>query len=62
LRDGDYSRRVDSPMMRKLIARLLDAPGHVFICGSNAFVNAAADGAVDVGVPVGIVRTEHYGS
>ena len=49
------------PMMRELIARLPDAPRHVFICGSNAFVNAAADGAVDAGLPVCIVRTERYG-
>ena len=61
MRDGDYSRRVDAAMMREVIARLPEAPRHVFICGSNAFVNAAADGAVDAGVPVGIVRTERYG-
>ena len=48
-------------MIREVIARLPEAPRHVFICGSNAFVNAAADGTVDAGVPVGIVRTERYG-
>lgn len=61
MRDGDYSRRVDGPMMLELIARLPEAPRHVFVCGSNAFVNAAANGAVDAGVPAGIVRTERYG-
>jgi ferredoxin-NADP reductase len=60
-RAGDYGRRVDGPMMSEVIARLPAPVRHVFICGSNAFVNAAADGTVDAGVPVGVVRTERYG-
>lgn len=60
-REGDYSRRVDAAMMAEVLSRLPAAPRHVFICGSNPFVNAAADGAVAVGVPASLVRTERYG-
>src|SRR3546814_4504330 len=45
-RRGDHGRRVDAAMMADVSARLTAAPKHVFICGSNAFVNAAADGAI----------------
>jgi ferredoxin-NADP reductase len=61
-RPMDYGRRVDSRMMTDVLARLPAAPRHVFICGSNAFVNAAADGALEAGVPASIVRTERYGA
>ena len=57
-RQGDYSRRVDTPMMSEVLARLPEAPRNVFVCGSNAFVNSAADGAVAAGVPVGRIRTD----
>ena len=60
-RQGDYSRRVDGAMMTDILARLPASPKHVFICGSNAFVNAAADGAVAAGTPASLVRTERYG-
>jgi ferredoxin-NADP reductase len=61
-RPKDYGRRVDSRMMTEVLARLPAAPRHVFICGSNAFVNAAADGALEAGVPASVVRTERYGA
>jgi ferredoxin-NADP reductase len=61
-RRKDYGRRVDSGMMIEVLARLPAAPRHVFICGSNAFVNAAADGALEAGVPASVVRTERYGA
>jgi ferredoxin-NADP reductase len=61
-RPKDYGRRVDSLMMTDVLARLPVAPRHVFICGANAFVNAAADGALEAGVPASVVRTERYGA
>jgi ferredoxin-NADP reductase len=61
-RREDYGRRLDSRMMTDVLARLPAAPRHVFICGSNAFVNAAADGALEAGVPASVVRTERYGA
>jgi ferredoxin-NADP reductase len=59
-RTRDYGRRVDARMMSEALARL---PGsaRVFVCGSNSFVNAAADGAVEAGVPASDVLTERYG-
>jgi ferredoxin-NADP reductase len=60
-RQGDYGRRVDAAMLSEVLARLPEVPRNVFVCGSNAFVNSAADGAVAAGVPVDRVRTERYG-
>ncbi|MFZ6647714.1 FAD-binding oxidoreductase [Undibacterium sp. TJN25] len=60
-RDGDYGRRVDMPMVTAILARLPGVPKHIFVCGSNSFVNAAADGAIAAGIPAGTIRTERYG-
>ena len=60
-RPGDYNRRIDAGMMAEVLARFPRRPARVFVCGSNAFVDAAADGAVSAGVPPAIVRTERYG-
>jgi len=60
-RDVDYARRVDAPMLRELVGLLPQPPRHVFICGTNGFVNAAADGVVAAGVAPAAVRTERYG-
>lgn len=60
-RAQDYGRRVDSAMMAEVIARLPATPKAVFVCGSNPFVNAAADGAVAAGIPAHDIRTERYG-
>lgn len=61
VRAGDYGRRTDAGMMAEVLARSPSRPAQVFVCGSNAFVDAAADGAVAAGVPAAIVRTERYG-
>jgi ferredoxin-NADP reductase len=60
-RPGDYSRRVDAAMMTDMLAMLPAPPRHVFVCGSNPFVEAAADGAIAATVPPATVRTERYG-
>lgn len=61
-REGDYGRRIDGPMMAEVLKRLPGPPGHVFVCGSNAFVNSAADGVVAAGLPAAMIRTERYGA
>jgi ferredoxin-NADP reductase len=33
----------------------------VFICGSNPFVEAAAQSAIEAGLAAAIIRTERYG-
>lgn len=61
-RSGDYGRRIDAAMMKDVLAMLPAPPKHVFVCGSNSFVNAAADGAIEAGIPASMVRTERYGA
>jgi ferredoxin-NADP reductase len=59
-RPVDYGRRIDSEMITDAIG-LLGHPRHVFVCGSNAFANAAADSAVVAGIDPATIRTERYG-
>jgi ferredoxin-NADP reductase len=60
-RASDFARRIDSAMVAELIARLPRMPAHVFVCGSNAFVNIAADGALMAGLDAASIKTERYG-
>ena len=60
-RESDYGRRVDTAMMMEVLAHLQGPPKLVYVCGANAFVNAAADGAVASGIAASIIRTERYG-
>ncbi|AOB32795.1 oxidoreductase [Bordetella sp. H567] len=60
-RTSDFSRRIDSAMVAAVVARLPDRPAHVFICGSNDFVNTAADGALSAGLDAATIKTERYG-
>ncbi|MDX8439037.1 ferredoxin reductase [Mesorhizobium australafricanum] len=60
-RPSDYSRRVDARMMVQAIERLPKAPRLAYVCGSNAFVSAAAQALIDADVPAEIIRTERYG-
>ncbi|MEV8744670.1 MULTISPECIES: hypothetical protein [Mesorhizobium] len=48
-------------MMAQAMARLPEPPGLAFVCGSNAFVSAAAQALIDAGVAAEIIRTERYG-
>lgn len=60
-RTEDFGRRVDAEMLAEVLARLPGPPRHVFVCGTNAFVEAGAQSAIQAGVPPGIIRTERYG-
>jgi ferredoxin-NADP reductase len=60
-RERDYGRRVDGAIIAEQLRLLPQAPTHVFVCGANAFVEAAAQGAIEAGIPAGIIRTERYG-
>ena len=60
-RSQDFSHRIDDEILRKVLQRLPDWPKCVFVCGTNGFVNAAADGAQAAGVAADIIRTERYG-
>ncbi|CAN7272856.1 ferredoxin reductase [Mesorhizobium sp. LjNodule214] len=60
-RPEDYSRRIDAQMMMQSLTRLPEPPRLAFVCGSNAFVSAAAQALIDADVPAGLIRTERYG-
>lgn len=60
-RKSDYGRRIDAAMIAELVQQFPDSPKFVFICGNNAFVNVAADGAIFGGIPAETIRTERYG-
>jgi ferredoxin-NADP reductase len=60
-RAGDFGRRVDRALLEAVLARAPSAPQHVFVCGSNGFVEAASQGLLDAGVAGGRIRTERYG-
>jgi ferredoxin-NADP reductase len=60
-RKGDYGRRVDAALVMDGLAHLPAPPHLVYVCGTNQFVNAAADGVVAAGIAPAIVRTERYG-
>jgi len=58
---SDYTRRIDPAMIVDALARMPSPPKEVFVCGSNAFVTAAADALIAGDVPAAIIRTERYG-
>jgi ferredoxin-NADP reductase len=60
-RGQDFTRRIDAAMVSDVVKRLPGPPAHVFVCGSNAYVNAAADGAIAAGIPAAMIKTERYG-
>jgi ferredoxin-NADP reductase len=61
-RTSDFSRHIDAAMVAEVAARLPGPPHHVFICGSNDFVDVAADGALAFGLDAATIKTERYGS
>lgn len=60
-RDKDFGRRIDHEMIAEVLRRLSAAPGLAFVCGSNAFVTAAADALIAAGMAPERIRTERYG-
>jgi ferredoxin-NADP reductase len=60
-RPVDFSRRLDMPIITEMLGRLPAPPSLVLICGSNPFVESAARGLVDAGLPPEVIRTERYG-
>jgi glycine betaine catabolism B len=57
----DFGRRIDYAMVTELISRLPHMPAHAFVCGSNPFVNIAADIALTAGLDAAVIKTERYG-
>ena len=61
-RRTDFSRRIDARMVADVAARLPVSPGYAFVCGSNAFVDIAADAALALGLEARAIKTERYGT
>ncbi len=60
-RPVDYGHRIDATIVTASLKHLPGLPMRVYICGSNPFVNAAADSAIAAGISSQIIRTERYG-
>ncbi len=60
-RPGDFARRIDVEMIEDVVGKLPAAPRNIFVCGSNAFADAATEAVVAAGLGHTIVRTERYG-
>jgi ferredoxin-NADP reductase len=60
---GDYTGhtgRIDRPLLEMAIGAVAEMP-LVYICGPNAFVEAAASWLVEIGHDPGRIRTERFG-
>lgn len=60
-RPEDYDRRLDAAMLQEVLGGWAQNAAQVFVCGSNRFVEAAATGLLQAGVPAPLIRTERYG-
>ncbi|PVE22775.1 oxidoreductase [Microvirga sp. KLBC 81] len=60
-RPQDVGRRVDAPLLEDTLARLGAAPRLIFVCGSNAFVEAVTGHLLDLGLDPQTIRTERFG-
>jgi ferredoxin-NADP reductase len=62
VRNLDFGRRIDAAMVAAVLARGTQAAELAYVCGTNAFVDAAADAAIAAGIPQAVIRTERYGA
>jgi ferredoxin-NADP reductase len=60
-RPQDVGRRIDAPLLKITLAKLSAAPRLTFVCGSNAFVEAATGHLLDLDLSPGMIRTERFG-
>ncbi len=60
-RATDFERRLAPSILLEVMMRWGFTPRHVYVCGSNAFVEAADTSLVAQSVPTAIIRTERYG-
>ena len=56
-----YSRRIDVELLREVAWPAAESP-RVFVCGSTRFVDAAADGLLELGYNAEWIRTERFGA
>ena len=56
-----FSRRIDVDLLREVAWPTSESP-RVYVCGSTRFVDAAADGLLELGYEPGWIRTERFGA
>jgi ferredoxin-NADP reductase len=56
-----YARRIDRELLAEVAFAAGDGP-KVFVCGSTRFVDAAADGLLELGYDPGWIKTERFGA
>ncbi|HTS72831.1 MAG TPA: hypothetical protein VMG74_03905, partial [Gaiellaceae bacterium] len=56
-----YSRRIDRGLLAEVAWPASERP-RVYVCGSTRFVDAAADGLLQVGYDARWIRTERFGA
>ena len=56
-----YSRRIDRELLEEVAWPVSDEP-KVFVCGSTRFVDAAADGLIELLYEPQWIRTERFGA
>jgi ferredoxin-NADP reductase len=56
-----YSRRIDSELLSEVAWPASKSP-RVYVCGSTRFVDAAADGLLELGYEPAWIRTERFGA
>jgi ferredoxin-NADP reductase len=56
-----YSRRIDTELLAEAAFPASERP-RVYVCGSTRFVDAAADGLIELGYEPTSIRTERFGA
>jgi ferredoxin-NADP reductase len=56
-----YARRIDPELLAEVAWPASEHP-RVYVCGSTRFVDAAADGLLELGYEPGWIRTERFGA
>ena len=56
-----YARRIDRELLAEVAFPAAEEP-RVYVCGSTRFVDAAADGLVELGYGPRWIRTERFGA
>jgi ferredoxin-NADP reductase len=56
-----YSRRIDPELLGEVAWPAAERP-RVYVCGSTRFVDAAADGLIEIGYDPSWIRTERFGA
>src|SRR5947207_3127633 len=56
-----YARRIDGEILREVVWPANERP-QVFVCGATRFVDAAADGLLELGYDPQTIRTERFGA